>query len=131
MEPKRTERGWAGHYISSDRCQFRRNTLVEYENQKIVISTVGLLLNFKNTQRVEFLRFGSYQYHFETMVFHAKPDDTRFHDADITRPIHPEQQWFIKKQNADDQANDMHEAIVQEIIDGLMAGKYLKEAKGG
>lgn len=38
---KRTERGWCGYIQGYQYCLFRRNTLIEYNNKKIVIATLG------------------------------------------------------------------------------------------
>ena len=120
---KRTERGWGGHFICADRCLFRRNTLLEYEDIKIVVSTVGLMQDIHHEDKTErhFEQVGLDRY-FETMVFHADPKDTRYHDADVSREISFNSNWAIDKIDADDEANDMHDAVVQEISDELACG---------
>lgn len=63
--------------------------------------------------------FGRY---YETMAFHADPQDTRYHDADASRGILFDSPWAISEVNADDKANDMHEVVVAEITGKLIAG---------
>ena len=84
MEIKKTERGWPAHFICADRCVFHRNTLLEYQNIKIVVSTVGLMHSF--LKKGEFEEIGLNRY-YETMVFHANHNDTRYYDIDVSRQI--------------------------------------------
>lgn len=116
----RTERGWAGHFICAHRCNFRRNTLLSYKKIKIVISTVGLM-NFEN----EFEMIGHNRY-YETMAFHSNIEDKRYHDIDVTKQVSFDSKWAISELDADDKANDMHEAVVLEITNKLLAGTISK-----
>ena len=120
---KRTERGWAGHFCCSSRCLFRRNTLLEYKRIKIVVSTVGLMENpLPREERFMEIGFGR---HYETMAWHSKKDDKRYHDMDVNREVSFESNWAISELDADDKANDMHEKVVEEISRGLESGnKY-------
>lgn len=113
----RTERGWAGHFICAERCRFRRNTLLEYNNIKIVVSSVGLMVSDG-----KFVTIGINR-NFETMAFHSDSNDTRYNDADVSRQIHFNSDWAIAEQDADDKANEMHEAVVLEITNKLLAGE--------
>ena len=129
---QRTERGWAGHFSSADSCLFRRNTLLECEDTRIVVSTVGL---FRTSKRYSFLRSRNgflpinKEYHadpeddrhFETKAFHAVFDG-RYWDADFSREISFESPWCISDANANDRANDQHEAVVSEISARLASG---------
>lgn len=67
-EVKRTERGWAGHYICSYKCLFRRNTLLEYKDVKVVVSTVGAQLESDRPRRFDTVGHGRY---YETAAFMA------------------------------------------------------------
>ncbi len=118
-ELKRTERGWAGHFICANRCRFRRNTLLEYGELKIVVSTVGLMEPLKDGK---FETIG-YERYYETMAFHADASDTEYHDIDVSREIYFDSEWSINKINADNKANDMHEAVVTEIANKLLKGE--------
>ena len=124
MNVKRTERGWAGHFICAGDCRFRRNTLLEYNDMSIVVSTVGLM----NTPWKKGDKFYSGPFeeiglnrHYETMAFHSNPSDTRYHDMDVTRQVDFESPWAISEIDADDKANDMHEKVVAEISARLKA----------
>lgn len=118
MRVKITERGWAGHYICADRCRFRRNTLVEYGEKKWVVSTVGNLIIDGKLEQVGLDRY------YETMAFEAEING-EYIDADVEKQIFFENDWGLwadtekefcqKYPFADNDANDMHEKIVDEL----------------
>lgn len=121
---KRTERGWIGHYILADKCLFRRNTLLEYNEIKIVISTVGLLLNENWREDCDLPRFSTVglNRYFETVAFHANKDK-RYYDINVSYQINFDSPWAISELDADDKANDMHEKVVEEIRQKLLKGE--------
>lgn len=122
---QRTERGWGGHFCCAHRCLFRRNTLLEYENIKIVVSTVGMMQSLTGEGFEEI----GYNRYYETMAFHSDPEDTRYHDADVSREVSFDSPWSIGYLDADDEANAMHEAVVQEIAGRLLKGETLSEGE--
>jgi len=128
MKLIRTERGWAGHFCCSDRCLFRRNTLLEYGETRIVISTVGLMQDCRNEGVFEPIECNRY---YETMVFHAKRTANRYWDADLEREVAFSSPWGISEKDAEDKANDMHEVVVDEIGRRLKSGDIAQEAADG
>jgi hypothetical protein len=116
-EVTREERGWFGHYVCAYRCLFRRNTLLTCGNVRLVVSTVGAMRGFE--YRIEPI---GHERYYETMVFHADPEDLRYHDADIHRPVRVQGKTYIGEPDADDRANAMHEAIVAEMTKWLRRG---------
>ncbi len=116
---KTTERGWAGHFVSADRCKFRRNTLLEYKDIKIVVSSVGLMVSPDGSG---FEEIGVDRY-FETMCFYSNLKDTRYYDIDVRRQIFPHSNWQISEINADDKANVMHDTIVAEMKGRMLSGE--------
>ena len=122
----RTERGWGGHFICAYRCRFRRNTLLECGEIRIVVSTVGSMWHWQAKEGDGKSDTIGHDRYSETMVFHSDPKDARYHDADVGRGEVPfEAPWSIDHDDADDEANAMHEAVVAELTTRLLAGDKL------
>lgn len=115
----RTERGWTGHYICSYKCLFRRNTLLEYGDVKVVVSTVGAQLESDIPRRFDTVGADRY---YETRAFMADMDDTRFYDIDVGKMLVVDSNTAIDHLDADDEANDMHEAVVEEMAEKMVNG---------
>jgi len=111
MRVKRTERGWAGHFICGDRCLFRRNTLIECGGKKIVVSTVG---NMRTEGEVA-ETIGCDRY-YETMAFEAIWVDP-YWEADVGRQLEFKSNWALSEveYETDLKADAMHEAVVKEL----------------
>ena len=120
---KITERGWAGHFICAKDCLFRRNTLLEYDKIKIVVSTVGALYTSwekgNKFYKGPFMEIGVDRY-YETKAFHSNKKDSLYHDIDVEREINFSSQWAIDSAGKDNEANEMHEKVVAEISARLL-----------
>lgn len=116
MEVKRTERGWGAHFICASRCKFRRNTLIEYGDKKWVVSTVGAYCPI-NSDKLDTI--GNNRY-YETKAFEAELD-RGYWEGDVSKPIYFDSGWQIShcEWNADGEANDMHEAVVAELMEKI------------
>ena len=114
---KRTERGWAGHFICGHSCLFRRNTLIESGEDMIVVSTVGA---YRSKGQIETIGAGGRFY--ETMAFKAKQEGPYF-EADVSEQLSFESEWSIcadspeeLPDDVDNRADQMHEAVVAELM---------------
>ncbi len=115
---KRTERGWPAHCIVGHRCVFHLNTLLELGKKKIVVSTIG---NYTpNAIKGETKEIGAHRY-YETQAFKAKFDDP-YWEINVEKNISFNSPWSIAEFNygTDLEANNMHEKVVNEIIDKLI-----------
>ena len=121
IEVKRTERGWAGHFCCSYDCRFRRNTLLEYNDVGVVISTVGNMIRNGVPEEIGLDR------DYETMAFYVDKRTKEYKDADVRKQIFFDSNWQLKNDGDDDfidnKANDMHEAVVKELSEKLIRGE--------
>lgn len=131
---KRTERGWIGHffcgrghYISVDKLRFRRNTLLECGEDKIVVSTIGDYVISGATETIGYSRT-----YYETKAFVAYKDG-KYIQADMSYELDIESKKTIQAESPDELPDDVyniadvqHEAVVDEFIEkienGLMRG---------
>lgn len=122
-EVKITYRGWPGHFCCSDRCTFHLNTLLELDDVRIVVSTVGLMKNCieeEINQGQKFMPIGLDRY-FETMAFHAYKCN-EFWDADVSRQISFDSEWSYPDLKDEWKANKGHIKVVEEIKEKMEKG---------
>lgn len=119
------ERGWPGHYICADRCQFRRNTLVSCQTKsqgliQVVVSTVGAYRDRDGKIQT----IGCERY-YETMAFKAVLE-RGYIEADIVKQLDIKRKWCIGKlhDTVDNDANDMHDDVVAEVVENLRANPF-------
>jgi len=110
---KRTERGWAGHFICGPRCRFHLNTLLEYNKTRIIVSTVGMMFTDDKPDQIGCDRY------YETMAFEAETRRNGFVEINVKKEIDFSSKWCIEEPYKDNEANEMHENAVQEIINKL------------
>lgn len=112
-----TERGWQAHLCVV--CLYHRNTLLEYEDKKIIVSTVG---HYKDPNgKVEKIGINHY---YETMVFEAQLEEG-YWDINVTKKVYPDSNWYLSNHyyDADLKAEEMHNNIVKEISQKLIENK--------
>ena len=119
QEVKRTERGWGAHFIGAHHCEFRRNTLLECGDIRLVVSTVGANTPKQDGKYSLVNAYGFY----ETLVF--KADKAPYWDIIPSQQVGFDSKWCIDKMRStiDIEANDMHEAVVHEMTKKLQEGK--------
>lgn len=126
MIVNRTERGWAGHFICAHDCLYRRNTLLEWGDISIVVSSVGNM--HREGGHIETI--GAFGRYYETMAFMGK-ESGPYIDADVHRQVSFDAKWSICAQSpsdltddVDNQADQMHEAVVREIAARMESGEF-------
>lgn len=114
---KRTERGWAGHFIGGGKCEYHRNTLLEYDGNRVIVSTVGRWL--PDFIRHDFMEIADGRF-FETMAFTAEYSNDGYWDANCYERVMFESDWTLPRPDMEKEADEMHEKAVAEIAQHLL-----------
>lgn len=114
----RTEQGWAAHLCVSRDCLFRRNTLLECGDVRVIVSTVGNYIP-QHINKLETIGSGR---HYETFTFLAVREGAYWeasgHEIDS-------EGLLGGKPDSDLKADAMHERMVEKVSQILAdTGRY-------
>ena len=111
-----TERGWAGHYILAKNCKFRRNTLISYNDEHIIVFTMGNCVHLNKIEEIGYKRY------YETLIFTGVKGKT-YIDIDIDQQLFPKHNlpWSVDHNSyeADFEANNIHERTVKWVSENF------------
>ena len=117
---KITERGWGGHLCVASQCLFRRNTLLEFGNEKWVVSTVGnYCVKSEMPEKI------GYNWYYETQAFVAT-EQNGYYDADVRDRIAFDAPWTIGSMSrlSDAEAQLMHDIVVLELSKAIQSNVF-------
>lgn len=126
----KTESGWPAHFCCGNRCVYHRNTLLEWHDIRIIVSTVGSFMpDPGRSDEIDHIGYSDGKKKFyETMVFEAIFINP-YWEINVTKPIYPNAQVAIAATSAkdlprevDNLADQMHETVVQEICEAMQNG---------
>lgn len=123
MNVIRTERGWPGHFIAAEGCIYRRNTLLELGERRVVVSTVGNYREKVDKYHTKMAEIGCERY-YETMAFEAVKEGC-YWETDVGKQLDFDSPWGILKDEIgedglDNKADGIHEAVVAEITETML-----------
>lgn len=121
------ERGWTGHYCLGHDCIYSRNTLVNNDNTRVIVSSVGNLVTRNSRGEIEsILNEISDDRFYETKVFYAIDEDG-YVECDLTKEIILNTKQSLSKSelgfDRDNQADAMHDECVAEVVRKLESGE--------
>lgn len=121
MEVTIKERGWAGHFCSANKCRYRRNTLVECGERRIIVSSVGNMFDVDGKGPLE---IGSNRF-YETMAFEAVKCAS-YWEVDVSQQLSFTGAWSINSADdadSDNRMDSIHDAAVQYFVGMLENGE--------
>lgn len=119
----RTERGWAAHLCVCRDCLFRRNTLLECGEVRVIVSTVGNYIP-QRTNKLETIGCGR---HYETFVFNAIRDGLYW---DVSGSEIDSDGMLGGELDSDLKADAMHERMVDNVTKSLSETGEYERIKG-
>lgn len=116
-----TEYGWCGPYEFSDRCMFRRMTMVHRGRLEIMVCTVG---DMKPDSKK------GYEQVAEGVYYHTRAYMVQFGAADTDRELKLNGMTTIGTPNRPCRANLMHDDAVREIKKRIRSNEFRCELPG-
>lgn len=122
----RTERGWPAHFVGRVHCNYHRNTLLEYAGHRVIVSTIGQYMPLGSGGQIKQIGLNRY---YETRVFFAAFEDPYWEiDLEIEN-VDSKCEVGRCDRGADNDADEMHEAVVAEIMEKM--SRPDSESEGG
>lgn len=125
MKIKITHHGWPAHFICAGDCNYFRHTRITVDGNKYyIVSTVGMMRARHKEDAAGRRVYDTigYNRHYETMCFKGK-EKNGYIEIDVTTDFYPDAERTIEYSHCDNEADRMHDDMVQEVVRMIEAGE--------